>query len=124
MVGVGVDAVDVSRFARVLSRRPRLVERLFAPLERLQCAERPERLAARFAAKEAAWKALGVGLGATDWRDVSVELEDSGAPNLRVSGRAAQIALDQGVTRWHVSLTHTETTALAFVIAEGDVRAG
>ncbi len=122
--GVGVDAVDVDRFTRILERRPRLLDRLFQPLEREQCAERPDRLAARFAAKEAAWKALGVGLGATGWRDVSVELDDAGAPHLRVTGRAAHLAAERGVTAWHVSLSHTDTTAVAVVIAEEQHRAG
>ncbi len=118
ILGVGVDAVDVERFAKILSRRPRLLDRVFEPHERTQCENQPERLAARFAAKEAAWKALGVGLGATGWRDVSVELEESGAPGLRVVGRAEQRARDLGVTHWHVSLTHTHSTAVAVVIAE------
>ena len=76
------------------------------------------RLGARFAAKEAAMKALGVGLGAFKLRDVEVVLKRSGAPVLRLHGAAAALASERGVGRWHVSLTHTALTAQAIVIAE------
>ncbi len=121
MIGVGVDLVEVGRFRRVLARTPSLVDRLFTADEQAyaQAARDPvERYAVRFAAKEATMKALGVGLGAIDWHDVEVVRDDgSGAPSLRVTGRAASIAEKAGANRWLVSLSHTSSTAGAVVIA-------
>ena len=118
MIGVGIDAVDVARFARILDRRAGFEERVFTPLERSTCGGTVNRLAARFAAKEATMKALGVGLGAFGFHDVWVEPEPSGRPLLRVAGRAEALALAAGVRRWHVSLTHTDLVAEAVVVAE------
>lgn len=121
MAGVGVDAVDIGRFRAVLERRPTMVGRLFTAGERADAARRADpvpSLAARFAAKEATWKVLGVGLGAVAWQDVAVLSQPSGAPVLTISGRAAQLARAAGCRRWHLSLTHTETVAIATVVAE------
>jgi holo-[acyl-carrier protein] synthase len=118
VIGVGIDAVDVDRFAVVVARRPRLVERLFTDQERTEAGGSPARLAARFAAKEAVMKVLGVGLGAFPMRDVEVVRLASGAPALRLHGAAQRLALGRGVTRWHVSLTHTAITAQAIALAE------
>ena len=120
MRGLGIDAVDVPRFRDVLARSPRLVTRLFTAAER-ESAERradaTQMLAARFAVREAAMKALGVGLGAFDFHDVSVSSDPGGQPRLLVSGRAAQLAASRGVQQWHVSITHTDQTAIAVVAA-------
>jgi holo-[acyl-carrier protein] synthase len=121
--GIGVDAVDVVRFRRVLARRPGLARRLFTEAERSYAAAGKDpgsRLAVRFAAKEAVLKALGVGLGATDFRDVEVVRADNGAPHLALGGRAAALAARRGVRVWHLSLTHTDLVAVASVVAEGD----
>jgi holo-[acyl-carrier protein] synthase len=120
--GIGVDLVDVDRMRRSLARTPTLASRLFTPDERAyaeRATDPTERFAARFAAKEAVMKALGVGLGAFDWHDVEVVHAASGAPTLRVTGRAAALAADAGVTRWLVTLSHTDRTAEAVVVAEG-----
>lgn len=120
--GIGTDAVDVDRFRAVLGRQPRLADRLFTVEERDRAGLRADpvpTLAARFAAKEAVMKALGVGIGAVDWHDVTVDAVPSGAPELRVTGRAARLAAGAGIARWHVSLTHTTTVAIAMVVAEG-----
>ncbi len=118
MIGVGIDAVDVARFALILGRRAGFEERVFTPLERSTCAGTVNRLAARFAAKEATMKALGVGLGAFGFHEVWVERAPSGRPLLRVAGRAEELASAAGVRRWHVSLTHTDLVAEAVVVAE------
>ena len=115
-VGVGFDLVDVDRFAALLARRPRLYDRIFTAEERVDGRDQPERLAARFAAKEATWKALGVGLGATGLHDVQVHRDPSGEPQLRLSGAAQRLAAAKGVTRWHLSMTHTAHGAGAVVI--------
>ncbi|MGH9207889.1 MAG: holo-ACP synthase, partial [Acidimicrobiales bacterium] len=109
-IGIGLDAVDIGRFRRVLARRPRMQHRLFTDDERRYGArfhDPAPRLAVRFAAKEAAMKALGAGLGAFSFRDVEVVTGDSGAPSLVVSGPAAALASERGVLAWEVSLTHT-----------------
>ena len=120
MVGIGIDAVDVDRFRRTLQRRPTLAERVFTEDERAYAATARDpapRLAARFAAKEAVMKALGVGLGAFAFHDVEVVTDASGAPRLAVGGRAAWRASAIGVTGWRLSLTHTGRLAAAVAVA-------
>ena len=63
-------------------------------------------------------KAMGVGLGAFGFHDVWVTVDGSGAPSLRVTGRAAELAVELEITRWHLSLTHTDLVAVAYVVAE------
>ncbi len=121
MIGIGVDLVEVGRFRAVLERRPGVAERLFTKYERSTLAGRSDPvpgLAARFAAKEAAMKALGVGIGAFAFGDVEILRLPSGAPELKVAGRAAEIATSLGVRRFAVSLSHTDETASAVVVAE------
>lgn len=117
MIGIGIDAVDVERFGDVLGRRPGVADRLFTASE--QATARGTRgLAARFAAKEAAMKAMGVGLGSFAFHDVEVVRDpDSGAPSLAVSGGAAALADERGIRSWRVSLTHTDLIAEAVVVA-------
>jgi holo-[acyl-carrier protein] synthase len=130
LVGVGVDAVDVDRFRAVLARRPGLATRVFTDAERADAgaAKDPaERLAARFAAKEATMKALGQGLGAFALRDVEVVRASGpgagrGAPTLRLVAGAKRLAEHRGVRRLHVSLSHTAQVAVAMVVAEGPLR--
>ena len=120
MIGLGVDAVEVDRFRRVLQRTPGLARRLFTDAERAygeRFSDPAPRLAARFAAKEATMKALGVGLGAFGFRDVEVRREPGGAPFLELTGRAAELAGARGVSSFRVSLTHTDHLAQAVVAA-------
>ena len=110
VIGVGLDLVDIERFREVLARRPSMHARLFTDGERALAAGRADpipALAARFAAKEAVMKALGVGLGAFSFQEVEVLRLESGAPELRVTGAAAVLAEDRGVTAWHISLSHS-----------------
>jgi holo-[acyl-carrier protein] synthase len=120
VIGLGIDAVDIGRFRTVLARRPAMAERLFTAGERAYAARQADpapSLAARFAAKEAAMKALGVGLGAFRWTDVEVVRLASGQPALRMQGAAAALASKQGVGKFLVSLTHTSSQAEAVVAA-------
>ena len=120
MIGIGTDVVEVDRFREAMARRPGLAERVFREGERRYAEERTdptERYAVRFAAKEAVMKALGVGLGAFAFRDVEVVKGPSGAPSLRLTGRAADLAARRGVTSWHVSLTHSGLVAEAVAVA-------
>jgi holo-[acyl-carrier protein] synthase len=120
LVGLGIDSVDIPRFAEVVARRPALVARLFTPAEQQFAAGLSNpipTLAARFAVKEAVMKALGVGMGAFGWADVGIIREAGGPPGLVVTGRAASLAQERGVGAWHVSITHTAVVASAVVAA-------
>ena len=120
--GVGIDLVEIDRFRKTLERRPSLIERIFTESERqyaLQRSDPTERFAARFAAKEAALKSMGVGIGAADWHDLEVLRDEDGKPSLNVTSRAAILAADLGITRFELSITHTDSLAQAEVIALG-----
>ncbi len=122
VLGIGVDAVEVDRLRRVLGRRPGLAARVFTEGERDyagRAGDPAERLATRFAAKEATMKALGGGIGTFRFTDVEVVRLGRGAPSLALHGSAARAAARAGVARWNLSLTHTHRTAIAFVVASG-----
>ena len=127
VLGLGTDLVDVDRFRLALDRQgERLVTRLFSDAERdyaFRHRNPAPRLAARFGAKEAVMKALGVGLWKFKFRDVEVVRAKSGAPSVALQGRAAEMAAERGIGGWHLSLTHTETTAMAVVLALGRTEA-
>jgi holo-[acyl-carrier protein] synthase len=115
IIGVGIDVVDIERFALTLERTPALRERLFTPEERgLGIAS----LAARFAAKEALAKSLGAPSGMA-WTDAQVVTDETGRPSLVTTGTVAARAAELGVGTFHVSLSHDAGIASAVVIAEG-----
>ncbi len=123
--GVGIDACEIARMRRALdgATGARFRERVFTPEEQAYCEARgrgrTESYAARFAAKEAAMKALGTGWSAgVAFRDVEVVREPDAAPRIVLHGVAARLAKERGLVRWHVALTHTRTTAFAWVVAE------
>ncbi|MFK5582059.1 MULTISPECIES: holo-ACP synthase [unclassified Serinicoccus] len=116
IVGVGIDVVDISRFAARLEANPRLGERLFTEEE---LGLRPASMAARFAAKEALAKALGAPVGLR-WTDATVVRAGDGRPHLRTTGTVAARAARLGVERFHLSLSHDAGIASAVVIAEGE----
>jgi len=123
IVGFGVDIAEVDRLEDAITRRGRpFIERVFTPLEIAYC-ERfrysAERYAARFAAKEAAMKALGTGWArGVRWVDIEVARLASGQPTLELRGAARQHADRMGVSRIHLSLTHSGKLAFAEVIFE------
>lgn len=120
MIGIGVDLVEVARMRRALARTPGLAQRVFTDAERTYCERRrdpTERYAARFAAKEAVMKALGVGLGGFGFHDVEVVKARSGEPSLRLGGKAAALASERGVVEWRLTLTHTASLAEAIAVA-------
>ena len=120
VVGIGTDLVDVDRFRTVLLRRPSVADRLFTAGERTyaqRAVDPAARLAARFAAKEAALKALGYGLGGMRMAEIEVVRDDDGHPEIRLHGAARSIAATRGVARWRVSLSHTDHLAQATVVA-------
>jgi holo-[acyl-carrier protein] synthase len=115
--GIGIDLIEIERLERAIERRPRLARRLFsdAELEFAEARRRPGRhLAARFAAKEAAQKALG--LGGMRMHEIEVEGGGDRPPRLRLSGSAADAAREAGVSL-SVSLTHSRELAAAAVVA-------
>jgi len=123
VVGHGIDLVEISRIERMLADHGEaFLARVFTAHEQ-QAAEaiglrRAERLAARFAAKEATLKAIGTGLRSRMcWTDIEVVTLPSGAPSLRVSGEVCSIAEQQGIRTWMVSLSHAGGFAVASVLA-------
>jgi holo-[acyl-carrier protein] synthase len=125
IVGVGLDVVGAERLARLRADHgERFTDRVFARGELDECRDRVDAdlaLAARFAAKEACLKALGIGYqGGAGWLEIEVRrTEPHGAPAIRLSGRAADEARARGVQTVHVTLTHDEGIAAAVVILEG-----
>ncbi len=123
ILGVGTDLAEVDRIRNSVARfGERFLNRVYTSRERdysLSKANSSERLAARFAAKEAGMKAIGTGWrrGVT-WRDFEVINEPSGRPTLQMSGVALQVASNMGVARISLSLTHTATLAFATVLLE------
>jgi holo-[acyl-carrier protein] synthase len=124
MLTTGVDLVEIARIERALAHHgDRFLERVFTPAEVLYCRARLPELAARFAAKEAVSKALGIGVrmlsrDGINWRDAEIIGDMRGKPLIRLHGRAAERAEELGLTEWAVSLTHTREHAIAFVVAQ------
>jgi holo-[acyl-carrier protein] synthase len=125
IVGTGVDIAEVGRIKAAVERfGDRFLKRVFTPAEVRYCMGKinvAERLAARFAAKEAVMKAIGTGLrhGIT-WQDVEVLRMPGQRPVLKFSGKAAEFAERLGCKRTHLSLSHTKEQAIAHVILEGE----
>jgi holo-[acyl-carrier protein] synthase len=124
-LSVGVDLIELDRICRAVQRHgERFLSRIYTPGELARYRDRPAELAARFAAKEAVSKALGVGLNhisaqGIGWREVEVLSDPLGKPILRLSGRAKELAEAQGLRCWAISLSHSRDYAVAFVVASG-----
>jgi len=123
IISVGVDIIEVRRVREVLLRTPRFVERVFTAAERAYCDSRgavaAQHYAARFAAKEAALKALQTGWrGGISWQDVEVAARENGAPLLIFHGAALQLLEESGASTAHLSISHTSEHAIAEVILE------
>jgi holo-[acyl-carrier protein] synthase len=124
IVGIGVDLVRIARVREAIERwQERFLERVFTPAEIAYARGRrdpAEHLAARFAAKEAALKALGTGLSmGVRWRELEVQRVRGQRPRLALSGRTAELGAARGVQALHLSLTHDGEYAMAQVLAEG-----
>jgi len=125
IVSIGIDIIEVERVKKVLLRTPRFAERVFTPSERAYCDARgslqiaAKHYAARFAAKEAALKALGTGWsGGIGWQDVEIISKDIGAPAVKLYNIAHELFERSGATVAHLSLSHTAEHAIAQVIFE------
>lgn len=121
LIGLGIDAMDLSDVADLLESDREFFLGNFTPAEQAYAGTGPhqiERLAGRFAAKEAVVKALGVGWGdGIEWTDIEIANTPSGAPTIKLQNHVARIAVEQGVTSWLLSLTHTSTVAIAVTVA-------
>lgn len=115
--GIGVDMLEIERMERAIKRHPRILERLFSAEERTYCMKRPrpaEHFAARFAAREAVLKALGIGFtSGVRLSDVSVSLDAYGRPQAVIAGKVAERARELKVQEIALSLSHTRTVAVA-----------
>jgi holo-[acyl-carrier protein] synthase len=117
----GVDLVEIRRIAEAVERHGRrFLNRVFTQYEQAECSGRAASLAARFAAKEAVAKALGCGIGRVGWTEVEVRSDEAKAPHLVLYGEGERIAGELGLTTWSLSLSHTESQAIAFVTAMGE----
>jgi len=119
----GIDLIEIGRIQKALDRHgERFLERIYTAAELKSARGSAPELAARFAAKEAASKALGTGIGPVSWKEMETLNRPSGKPFLRLSGRALAIAQAQGYETWSVSLTHSRDMAAAVVVCVGDAR--
>ena len=123
IVAIGIDIIEVKRVREVLERTPRFADRVFTAAEREYCDGRgavaAQHYAARFAAKEAALKALQTGWrGGISWQDVEIAARNSGAPYLIFHGLVQKLFEESEATAVHLSLSHTSEHAIAEVVLE------
>ena len=123
IIGSGIDLVEIARIEQSVERYgARFLDRVFTAAEQAYCLRKrnaAESLAARFAAKEAAAKALGTGISrGVNWLEIEVIREPGGRPSIRFHGRAAELAEHMGVARVALSLTHTGSLSMANVLLE------
>ena len=120
MIRTGIDMIECERIAQGIERfGERFLARFFTAGERVDCADSPNRLAARFAAKEAVAKALGTGIGDIRWVEIEVRTDDERRrPRLILHGAAQSLAEELNLTEWDISLSHTGSLALAVAVAK------
>ena len=123
IVSIGIDIIEVARIREVLLRTPRFLERVYTDRERAYCESRgvvaAQHYAVRFAAKEAALKALQTGWrGGISWQDVEISSRESGAPYLIFTGQVLEVFNKFNATQTHLSMSHTTQHAIAQVILE------
>jgi holo-[acyl-carrier protein] synthase len=121
IISIGIDIIEVARIREVLLRTPRFAERVFTAAERAYCDSRgvvaAQHYAARFAAKEAALKALQTGWrGGISWQDVEISARESGAPYLIFTGEVLEVYKKFSATATHLSISHTSEHAIAQVV--------
>ena len=120
MLAVGVDIIEISRIQTVLERHgDRFLRRVYTEGELVYADGRLSALAARWAAKEAAAKALGTGIGDVSFQEIEVVCDPRGKPDLVLHGEAAQLAARLSLSQFALSLSHADDYALAFVVAQG-----
>lgn len=119
MLTVGVDIISISRIASATNRwGDRFLKRIYTSHELSFCGGRADRLASRFAAKEAVMKALGTGIRGVGWKEVEVVRKLGHAPSIQLHGRADNLARAVGVTQLALSLAHSHDYAVASVVGD------
>jgi holo-[acyl-carrier protein] synthase len=119
-LATGVDLIEIARIDEVVARHGRYyLERVYTPAELAYCGKRTESLAGRFAAKEAVAKALGSGIGEVSWKEIEILGDEQNAPQLILHGAALSKAKELGLTTWSVSISHSQSHSVAFVVATG-----
>jgi holo-[acyl-carrier protein] synthase len=119
-LAAGVDLIEIARIEEVITRHGKhYLERIFTPAELEYCGMRTESLAGRFAAKEAVAKALGTGIGDVAWKEIEILGDEQNAPALTLHGNAESKAKQMGLTNWSVSISHSQSHSIAFVVALG-----
>jgi holo-[acyl-carrier protein] synthase len=119
-LATGVDLIEIARIEEVVARHGKhYLERIFTPAELTQFGKRAESLAGRYAAKEAVSKALGCGIGEVTWKEIEILGDEQNAPVLTLHGAAENKAKELGLTTWSVSISHSQSHTVAFVVAIG-----
>jgi holo-[acyl-carrier protein] synthase len=117
-LAAGIDAIELDRVRKTYNRHPRrFLTRVYTKLEIAYCRGRVPELAARFAAKEAMMKTLGTGARGVGWRDIEILADRRGKPLVYLHGRAAARAAEIGLGQAEISMTHSDTMAMAFIVA-------
>jgi holo-[acyl-carrier protein] synthase len=116
----GVDLIEISRISEVIARHGKhYLERIYTSAELEQCGKNVESLAGRFAAKEAVAKALGTGIGDVTWKEIEILGDEQNAPMLTLRGAAESKSKELGLTEWSVSISHSQSHAVAVTVATG-----
>jgi holo-[acyl-carrier protein] synthase len=117
-MSIGVDVIEINRIGAAAERwQDRFLHRVYTENELRYCRNRAQRLAGRFAAKEAVSKALGVGIRSLRWRDIEILPDRRGKPQVSLHGKAATVAASQDLSEFDVSISHSRSDAIATVIA-------
>lgn len=118
--GIGTDIIEIERIELAVSRSgQQFLDRVFTPAEQSYCGGRVQCLAGRFAAKEAILKTLGTGLRGLRWTNIEILPNYKGKPEVKLSGKALEIAMELGIDRILVSISHDRGRAVAFAVAVG-----
>ena len=119
MLTNGVDIIEISRIRKMVKRwGKRFLDRIYTDTELRICKGKPERLASRFAGKEAVMKALGTGARGISWREVEIASESSGKPVVNLYGKAQEKARSLGIEGLAISLSDSREYSVAFVVGE------
>lgn len=120
-LATGVDLIEIERFERAMKHHgARFLERVYTQRELTDAGQNCASLAARFAAKEATAKALGTGIGVIRWQEIEILRGPEREPALHLHGQAARLAQMLNLQHWSLSLSHSQTHAVAFVVAIGE----
>ena len=123
IVGIGIDIINVDRIGRIINKwNSRFTHRIFTYKERLYCEKKKngfQSYAARFAAKEALLKALGLGLSGVSWNDIEVTNSSLGQPFIELKGNIKNIAVEKKIDKIFLTISHSNKYAIAQIILEG-----